>query len=49
MKLLQAVNQGNVERVKELLAIQQTDVNVTDNHNFSGNFIKTSMILFFTF
>lgn len=36
MNLLQAVNQGNVERVKELLSNKRTIVNVTDNHNFTG-------------
>lgn len=38
MLLLQAVSQNNVDRVKELLAEKATNVNVRDNHNFSGNF-----------
>lgn len=37
MNLLQAVNHSDVETVKELLANKRTNVNITDNHNFSGN------------
>lgn len=36
MNLLQAINQNNVEKVKELLSNSRTRVNVTDNHNFTG-------------
>lgn len=36
MNLLQAVNHENVEKVKELLEKKETNVNITDNHNFSG-------------
>lgn len=36
MNLLQAINQGNVDKVNELLSNQSTNVNITDNHNFSG-------------
>jgi len=35
MNLLQAVNQNNVERVKEILA-SNGNVNTADNHNFTG-------------
>lgn len=38
MNLLQAVNQNNVDDVKELLANSRTNINVTDNHNFTGKF-----------
>lgn len=39
MFLLQAVNQNNVERVRTLLATKSCDVNVKDNHHFTGNFL----------
>lgn len=42
MNLLQAINTNNVERVKELLANSQTNVNVTDNHNFTGELRRFS-------
>lgn len=38
MNLLQAVNQNDVERVKELLENSRTNVNCTDNHNFTGKY-----------
>lgn len=37
MNLLQAVNQNNLERVKEILNSKTANINVTDNHNFTGN------------
>lgn len=45
MFLLQAVNENNVERVSELLADKRTNVNVTDNHNFSGKFYSNFVYL----
>lgn len=40
MNLLQAINQNNVDRVKELLSNSRTKVNVTDNHNFTGKMLN---------
>ena len=36
MNLLKSVNDGNVERVKELLDNERINVNAVDNHNFTG-------------
>lgn len=43
MNLLQAVNQNNVEVVKEILA-STANINVADNHNFTGNKYSLSKI-----
>lgn len=36
MNLLKSVNDGDIEKVKELLANEKVNVNATDNHNFTG-------------
>lgn len=36
MNLLKAVHENNLERVKELLTHERINVNLTDNHNFTG-------------
>lgn len=36
MNILMAVNINNIELVKELLKKKSTNVNLTDNHNFTG-------------
>jgi uncharacterized membrane protein YvbJ len=36
MNLLQAINQNDIEKVKELLTNPRTNVNIRDNHNFTG-------------
>lgn len=40
MNLLESVNQNNVERVKELLSNNKTNVNTADNHRFTGKTIS---------
>lgn len=40
MNFLKAVHENNVERVKELLDHEKLNVNMTDNHNFSGKLKK---------
>lgn len=38
MNLLQAVNDNNAEQVQHILRTQRERLNLTDNHNFTGEF-----------
>lgn len=38
MNLLQAVNDNNVDEVREILRSRRDRLNLTDNHNFTGEY-----------